>query len=113
MRFANGILRSNVILPSRDFNWQDTYHYREPIRLPEGAAIHSEWVFDNTDNNPRNPNSPAKRVRLGENGTNETSGLWIGGLADDGWGDPALLGANLGHYFEITGKGKPFRGAKK
>jgi hypothetical protein len=108
-----GATEKLLLIDDWDFNWQDTYHYRKPIRLPKGTTIHSEWVFDNTDNNPRNPHSPAQRVRLGENSTDEMSGLWIGGVADDGWGDLALLGANIGHYFEITGKGKPFREAKK
>ncbi|MBC7807201.1 MAG: hypothetical protein H7145_13755 [Akkermansiaceae bacterium] len=101
-----------LLINDWDFNWQDTYGYRKPIRLPKGTILHSEWVFDNTAANPRNPNSPPKRVRLGENSTDEMTGLWVGGLADDGWGELSLLGANIGHYFEITGKGKPFREAR-
>ncbi|MBC8137393.1 MAG: cytochrome c [Fibrella sp.] len=108
----DGSTEKMLLINDWDFNWQDTYQYEKPIRLPKGTVLHSEWVFDNTDANPRNPNSPPKRVRLGENSTDEMTGLWVGGLADDGWGELSLLGANIGHYFEITGKGKPFKQGK-
>jgi hypothetical protein len=89
-----------------DFNWQDTYLYQKPVTLPKGTVIRTEWVFDNTDRNPRNPNSPPKRVLNGENSTDEMGGLWLGGEVasePDLW---ALLLANVGHYFEVEGKKK-------
>ena len=92
-----------------DFNWQDTYAFKQPMLLPRGTTIRAEWRFDNTDNNPRNPNHPAKRVKLGENSNDEMAGLWLGGELGselEMWG---LLAANVGHYFEVTSKGKTFR----
>lgn len=89
-----------------DFNWQDTYLYKEPVLLPKGTIIRTEWKFDNTAKNPRNPNSPPKRVLNGEGSLDEMGGLWLGGeLATeaDFW---ALLLANVGHYFEVEAKKK-------
>ncbi len=89
-----------------DFNWQDTYLYKDAVPLPKGTVLRAEWRFDNTDKNPRNPNSPPKRVLNGENSTDEMGGIWLGGeLASeaDFW---ALLLANVGHYFEVESKKK-------
>lgn len=53
-----------------DFNWQQTYRYKEPMRLPKGTRIRLEAIFDNSALNPRNPNRPPREVRYGE-ATNE------------------------------------------
>ncbi|MBA4187752.1 MAG: ascorbate-dependent monooxygenase [Planctomycetaceae bacterium] len=89
-----------------DFNWQDTYLYKEPVTLPRGTVIKTEWRFDNTNANPRNPNNPPKRVLNGEGSTDEMGGVWIGGeVATEGdmW---SLLLANVGHYIEVESKKK-------
>jgi len=54
-----------------DFNWQGSYGYVEPVRLPKGSVIRVEAVYDNTADNPHNPNSPPKDVRWGEQTTDE------------------------------------------
>jgi hypothetical protein len=54
-----------------DFNWQFTYAFREPIKLPSGTWIHINATYDNSSNNPRNPNNPPKEVRWGEQTTDE------------------------------------------
>lgn len=92
-----------------DFNWQDTYLYRQPIKLPKGTIIHAEWTWDNSAGNPRNPNSPPKRIRLGEGSNDEMSGLILGGRTRN-WADSlSHWGAVLGHYVEIEVKGWPFK----
>ena len=53
-----------------NFNWQGTYAFKEPIRLPKGSWFEMEAHFDNSDSNPANQNKPAKLVRWGE-GTND------------------------------------------
>ena len=45
-----------------NFNWQGTYAFAEPIRLPKGAWLEMEAHFDNTAENPVNPHSPPKVV---------------------------------------------------
>ncbi|MBV6459879.1 MAG: hypothetical protein HONBIEJF_03034 [Fimbriimonadaceae bacterium] len=54
-----------------DFNWQFTYAFKEPIKLPAGSRIHISGTYDNSDGNPRNPNRPPKDVRWGEQTTDE------------------------------------------
>jgi hypothetical protein len=54
-----------------DFNWQDGYEYQQPVALPKGTQIKLQATYDNTTNNPVNPNSPPKRVRFGEQTTDE------------------------------------------
>jgi mono/diheme cytochrome c family protein len=54
-----------------NFNWQEQYLYREPVRLPAGTRIDLEAWYDNSADNPYNPNQPPARVRLGEMTTDE------------------------------------------
>jgi hypothetical protein len=60
-----------------DFKWQDQYQYKEPLRLPTGTKIHMEAVFDNSAENAANPNDPPKRVRFGEQTTDEMCFLFM------------------------------------
>jgi hypothetical protein len=100
----DGSTRKLLWIPDWDFNWQDTYTYAEPFRLPAGTRIKSEFVFDNSASNPRNPNNPPQRVLTGENSTDEMAGLIISGHANDGLGALAIFAADVGHYFELEGK---------
>lgn len=54
-----------------DFRWQGQYLYRGPVRLPAGTRIDMDSTYDNSDENPFNPSSPPKRVRYGDESTNE------------------------------------------
>lgn len=56
-----------------DFNWQDEYLYRDPVRLPKGTKVTMESVHDNSSSNPAQQNSPPKRVKWGEGTTDEMS----------------------------------------
>ena len=38
-----------------DFNWQDRYFYKEPVRLPKGTRIEVSISYDNSAENPNNP----------------------------------------------------------
>ena len=53
-----------------NFNWQGTYAFKQPIRIPKGSWFEVEAHFDNSDANPANQNKPPKVVRWGE-GTND------------------------------------------
>ena len=61
-----------------DFNWQNRYDYRAPLRLPAGTRIDVTWTFDNSAANPRNPHSPPRRVVHGPNSTDEMAELHLG-----------------------------------
>ena len=54
-----------------DFRWQDTYVYREPIKLPAGTRIEALFRFDNSAENPFNPSEPPARVKEGWQTTDE------------------------------------------
>jgi thiol-disulfide isomerase/thioredoxin len=54
-----------------DYRWQDSYRYKEPLRLPAGTKIEISAFYDNSTGNPRQPNVPPKRVRFGEQTTDE------------------------------------------
>jgi hypothetical protein len=45
-----------------DFRWQYFYTFKKMLKIPRGATIHSEGVYDNTRQNPNNPFSPPRLV---------------------------------------------------
>ncbi|MCK6650100.1 MAG: cytochrome c, partial [Bacteroidia bacterium] len=45
-----------------DFRWQYFYTFEKMVKIPAGATIIVEGVFDNTRNNPNNPFSPPRLV---------------------------------------------------
>ena len=59
--------RKEVILrvPRYDFNWQLTYDFKQPLRLPAGSRVDCVAHFDNSAANKSNPD-PAKEVRWGD-----------------------------------------------
>jgi thiol-disulfide isomerase/thioredoxin/mono/diheme cytochrome c family protein len=54
-----------------DYNWQETYYFKEPFRVKAGTRFDIEGVYDNSRNNPFNPSDPPQMVRFGEQTTNE------------------------------------------
>ena len=54
-----------------DFNWQGQYQYKSPIKLAKGTVIKLDAYYDNSAENPRNPSNPPKRVKWGEQTTDE------------------------------------------
>ncbi|HEX3148516.1 MAG TPA: redoxin domain-containing protein [Gemmataceae bacterium] len=54
-----------------DYNWQETYWFKEPLKLRAGTKIEIEAIFDNSSKNPNNPKSPPGTVFFGEQTTNE------------------------------------------
>ena len=54
-----------------DFAWQDQYVFAQPVLLPAGSRIEMEFVYDNSEANPRNPSHPPRRVKTGEQSTDE------------------------------------------
>jgi tetratricopeptide (TPR) repeat protein len=60
-----------------NFNWQDVYHYRDPIALPAGTRIDMRILYDNSDANPRNPHRPPRRVAYGQQTDDEMAEMWF------------------------------------
>lgn len=65
-----------------DFNWQMSYVYKNPLKLPKGTQIKIDAIYDNSADNPRNPNNPPKRVTWGEQTTDEMFLLLAGYTSD-------------------------------
>ncbi|WP_020468158.1 redoxin domain-containing protein [Zavarzinella formosa] len=54
-----------------DYNWQETYWLKEPMKIKAGTKLDIEAVFDNSTRNPNNPRNPPAYVMFGEQTTNE------------------------------------------
>ncbi len=103
----DGAKKELLLIDDWDFNWQDSYAYREPFILPKGTVVHTEWTWDNTAKNPRNPNDPPKRIGWGEASTDEMTGLIIGGkTVNPGLEEGAMWLHVLGHYLDTERKAK-------
>jgi tetratricopeptide (TPR) repeat protein len=72
-----GTRRQLIAIAKWDFNWQDQYRYAAPFWLPAGTTITMEYVFDNSDANPRNPDHPPQRVSWGWRTSDEMADVWI------------------------------------
>ncbi len=66
-----------IRIPDWDLNRQAVYRYRQPVFLPKGTLVSMRYHYDNSADNPRNPNSPPRRVRAGNNATDEMGHLWL------------------------------------
>jgi tetratricopeptide (TPR) repeat protein len=73
----NGERRWLIRIPDWNLNWQAIYRYRKPVFLPEGSVVSMRYHYDNSAANPRNPNRPPKRVRAGNDATDEMGHLWL------------------------------------
>jgi peroxiredoxin len=66
-----------------DYNWQETYHFKEPLKLKAGTKLELEAVYDNSAKNPNNPFSPPRDVTFGEQTTNEMCFVFLGGTSNN------------------------------
>jgi hypothetical protein len=100
----DGRSRPLIRIDDWDFNRQDTYHLRDPLRIPEGSTIHLEARFDNSSANPRNPSNPPREVRWGE-GTNDDMMILFLGLtrADQDLTVPGAVDDFMEEFFRRAG----------
>lgn len=70
--------RTLIRLPEWDYNWQEQYQLKEPLKLPKGTVLQIRATFDNSATNPNNPTRPPKPVRLGEQTTDEMCFVFLG-----------------------------------
>ncbi|MGH9638425.1 MAG: tetratricopeptide repeat protein [Bryobacteraceae bacterium] len=66
-----------ILIPNWNMYWQAVYRYRKPVFLPKGSVIWMRYHYDNSSDNPRNPNHPPKRVRAGNQSTDEMAHCWL------------------------------------
>ena len=76
--------KSQVLVEIKDwdYNWQETYWFKEPIKVKPGTRFDVEASFDNSDKNPNNPHHPPKDVRSGDETTDEMLFGFIGATSD-------------------------------
>jgi len=65
LTYPDGKKETILNVPRYDFNWQTSYVFSEPMKLPEGTKLHCTAHFDNSEENPANPD-PTKPVRWGD-----------------------------------------------
>ena len=65
LTYPDGKTETILNMPRYDFNWQTSYVFTEPLKLPKGTKLHCTAHFDNSADNPANPD-PTKPVRWGD-----------------------------------------------
>lgn len=69
-KLPDGTTKPLIRIEQWDFNWQETYPFREPVTLPRLTRLEMVAHFDNSKSNPANPSRPPQLVTWGES-TNE------------------------------------------
>jgi hypothetical protein len=80
-----------------DLDWQDRYHFKQPIDLPAGTVLVSRLVYDNSAGNPENPFNPPRRVQWGRESTDEMGSITLTVVPRDKDDDSALAAAQRRH----------------
>jgi tetratricopeptide (TPR) repeat protein/mono/diheme cytochrome c family protein len=76
-RLPSGEVLPLIQIQDWNFDWQDVYHYRDPVRLPAGTRVEMSYLYDNSRDNPRNPHTPPRRVTYGQQTDDEMAELWF------------------------------------
>jgi Tetratricopeptide repeat len=66
-----------IRVPDWNPDWQAVFYYREPVFLPKGTVISMRYHYDNSAANVRNPHHPPRRVKGGDQSTDEMAHLWL------------------------------------
>ena len=134
LQTPDGKMKLLLSLPRYDFNWQRSYTFAEPVKIPAGSRLVAHYVYDNSARNPSNPD-PKINVSWGEQSFQEmlftsVSYRWVDETAkhrvnyDEEMGKTRLLGmldadldgkiemaelrgrmgAQLGKYFDLLDK---------
>ncbi len=67
----DGTVKPLIWIKDWDFNWQGSYRYASPVKLPKGTRLDMQYTYDNSAANPHNPSNPPQEVKFGEQTTNE------------------------------------------
>ena len=60
-----------------DLDWQDSYTFAEPVKLPKDTRIETVLVYDNSADNPKNPNHPPQRIKWGRESGDEMGSITL------------------------------------
>jgi peroxiredoxin len=78
----DGPAKTLLAIKEWDYNWQETYWFKEPVQIRAGSRLDVTAVYDNSSNNPNNPFDPPRTIYFGEYTTNEMCFVFLGGLSD-------------------------------
>jgi peroxiredoxin/mono/diheme cytochrome c family protein len=78
----DGKAQTLVAITDWDYNWQETYMLKKPLKVKAGTRFAVEAVYDNSAKNPNNPFNPPQKVRFGEQTTNEMCFVFLGATSD-------------------------------
>jgi len=78
----DGEAQTLVAIKEWDYNWQETYFFKAPLKVKAGTRFDIEALYDNSAKNPRNPFNPPRIVKLGEQTTDEMCFGFIGATSD-------------------------------
>lgn len=77
-----GEAQTLVEIKDWDYNWQETYFFKDTISVKAGTRFDIEAHYDNSKKNPRNPFNPPKFVKIGEQTTDEMCFGFLGVTAE-------------------------------
>lgn len=94
----DGRRRELIRIESWDFDFQDQYRHRRPVRLPAGSLLAMRVTYDNSPANPHNPFDPPRRVVRGLASTDEMAEMGFQVLPVSA-GDLATLEQSLDRFY--------------
>ncbi len=80
-RYPDGRIEPLLSVPNYNFNWQRTYVFAKPKRIPAGTKIVVRNAWDNSKLNPHNPD-PTRTVHWGDQSFEEMFFATIGYVED-------------------------------
>ena len=98
----DGQVKKLLWIQDWDFAWQEQYAYKDYVLLPKGTRLDGSISYDNSADNPRNPSSPPRRVRWGEQSTDEMGSVGIQVVAANEADLPVLQAAYAQHVREAV-----------
>lgn len=85
-----------------DFAWQEQYLFAEMIDLPKGTRLDVRITYDNSADNPANPTHPPRRVKWGEQSTDEMGSMTLMVVPEHQHDLTRLRLANRAHMREVV-----------
>jgi tetratricopeptide (TPR) repeat protein len=73
----NGAVKTLLLVPTWNFNWQGDYQFAKPPLLPAGTVVAMRFSYDNSTNHLSNPTDALRLVAFGDQSTDEMAELWL------------------------------------
>jgi mono/diheme cytochrome c family protein len=93
----DGKVKKLLRIPDWDFGWQEQYRFDDYVALPKGTKLNVRMTYDNSADNPRNPTNPPRRVKWGQQSTDEMGSITLQVVAANESQFPSLQQAYREH----------------